>query len=327
MSFDDAFDSLLLDKKPSIILGNGFSQSWNSDIFNYSQLYNVANFGERHEAITAIFTHLDTFDFEKVMQSLISAETILSIYDKHNPLILRIKEDQDILKNALINAISEKHPALPSAINNDSYVVARGFLSKFSNIFTLNYDLLVYWAKNKETLAPVGYNIDDGFRAKKKWQGFGTEQRVHCLHGGIYIYEEQGEVKKHACTYKGTTIIEQVRANLKENKFPLFVSEPTSQKKKERIKSNAYLYFCFRKLKRLDGVIFIHGHSFDENDRHIFTELDSSSVDKVYISIFGDEFSEQNRQVKANANAFLASATRSVEFYQAETTPIWKEDL
>ncbi|MET1652397.1 DUF4917 family protein, partial [Yersinia enterocolitica] len=238
ISFDDAFDSLPEGSVPSIILGNGFSQSWDAEIFNYSQLYNVADFGDRHEAITSIFTHLQTYDFERVMQSLISAETVIALYDEGNPLIQRIREDQEILKNALINAIAEKHPLLPNAIGDDNYIMARGFLAKFDDVFTLNYDLLVYWAKNKIALAPVNYNIDDGFRVGRTWQGFGTKQKIHCLHGGIYIYEEYGDIKKHTCTYNGTTIIEQVRANLRNNKFPLFVSEPTSQKKKEKIKTN-----------------------------------------------------------------------------------------
>ena len=326
ISFDEIFDTVPDEGKLSIFLGNGFSQAWSSEIFNYAQLFSVAEFGERHQEITSIFTSLGTYDFEKVMNSLISAETILSLYEPNNPLISTIKADQEILKNALITAISDRHPTLPREVTDASYVFARGFLAKFSDIFTLNYDLLVYWAINKVQLAPRDYNVDDGFRVGQKWVGYRTDQALHCLHGGIYIYEENGSVRKHACTESGSTIIDQVRNNLRDNKFPLFVSEPTSQKKKEKIQTNPYLYYCFRKIRELKGTVFIHGHSFDHNDRHIFTELDSSPVDKVYISIFGDEYSEANRSVIGNARAFLNKQGRTIDFYQAETAPIWKDN-
>ena len=96
-----------------------------------------------------------------------------------------------------------------------------------------------------------------------------------------------------------------------------------SKKKKEKIEHNPYLYHSFRALKQLDHVLFIHGHSMDENDKHIFDQIASSGVRKIYVSIFGNENTAENKRTKANARAYLESLTVSVDFYQAETAPIW----
>jgi len=323
LTFEEAISSIDADEKPSILLANGFSQAWNPEIFNYSNLFNAADFGEREEIIRPLFESLETYDFEVISKHLTSAETVLKSYDPENPIIEQIISDEETLKNALITAISNTHPDLPSRITNVQYTTVRTFLSQFDSVFTLNYDLLFYWARNKSALAPENYRTDDGFRTRNKWQGRGTNQQVFFLHGGLHIYDSGNEIKKHVCTDDGITIIEQVRENLERGKFPLFVSEPSYQKKKQRIEHNPYLNFCFQALTDLTGALFIHGHSMDENDKHIFDQIKMSKVNKIFVSIYGDENSPENTRTKANALAYLNNVRHPVEFYQANSAHIW----
>ncbi|WP_231759453.1 DUF4917 family protein [Microbulbifer elongatus] len=323
ITFQHAIGSLDADEKPSIILANGFSQAWNAQIFNYSNLLLAANFGNRDGVIRPLFQGLSTYDFEMVSRHLTAAETVLRAYDPNSPTINEIISDRDVLKDALINAISNTHPDLPSEITDDQYVAVRTFLSQFKEIFSLNYDLLFYWARNKYNLDPENYRTDDGFRAERCWEGHGTDQEVHFLHGGLHIYDTGRYIKKHACTDAGVTIIEQVRDNLQNGNFPLFVSEPTHQKKRQKIDHNPYLNYCFQALGKLGGSLFIHGHSMDENDKHIFDQIKSSRVSKIFVSIFGNEHSPENTRSKANAMAFLQRGGTVVEFYQAESAPVW----
>ncbi|TOQ30120.1 DUF4917 domain-containing protein, partial [Vibrio parahaemolyticus] len=58
------------------------------------------------------------------------------------------------------------------------------------------------------------------------------------------------------------------------------------------------------------------------NDRHIFDQINRSRVNKVFISIFGDENQDLNREVMANADRFLDRRI-DIEFYDAASTPIW----
>lgn len=323
LTFEEAINSIDGDVKPSILLANGFSQAWNPQIFNYSNLFNAADFGDRNDTIRPLFESLETYDFEVISKHLTSAETVLKAYDPENPIINKIISDEEIIKRSLITAISDTHPDLPNQITTDQYIAVRTFLSQFNSVFTLNYDLLFYWARNKSALDPENYRTDDGFRAGNKWLGRGTDQEVFFLHGGLHIYDSGNDIKKHVCTDDGVTIIEQVRDNLERGKFPLFVSEPSHQKKKQRIEHNPYLNFCFQALADQTGALFIHGHSMDENDKHIFDQIKMSQVNKIYVSVYGDENTPQNSRTKANALAFLHNVRHPVEFYQAESARIW----
>jgi len=323
-TFDDAWDELAPDTRPAILLGNGFSQAWDTEIFNYASLLEVANFEGRELQIRELFTRLNTWDFEAVMRTLLSAQTVAEVYALDQAVISRIRADQEILKNALLSAVSNSHPRLPSALTVEQYQAVRTFLRRFNHIFTVNYDLLMYWARNQE-IEPA-WQTDDGFRAEQRWRGYGTEQEVHFLHGGIHLYEEPTGIRKHAYTGEiGGGIVDQVRANLNMQppRFPLFVSEPIYQKKKQRIDRSPYLTFCLRKLETSAAPLFILGHSMDQNDMHIFEAIRKSEARQIFVSIFGDEQSDANRKLRAHALTFLGRQGRNIEFFDASTANAW----
>lgn len=323
ITFAEAMESVEDGDKPSILLGNGFSRAWRNGIFDYANLLDAADFEDREAELSDLFERCGTFDFEAVMRSLVAAKTVLEAYGGNEALIEMIERDQQVLKDALISAISTTHPDRPTDVTSAQFTAARLFLSQFDRIFTVNYDLLFYWARNMDDLPPEHYSTDDRFRAGCKWRGHGTNQEVHFLHGGLHIFDNGAAIKKHAFSETGTGIVDLVRANLERGKFPLFVSEPDSKKKKIRIEHNPYLNYCFRALRNVSGTFFIHGHSIDENEKHIFDQLKRSGVEKFFVSIFGDENSEANTRVRANARAYLETAIPSVEFYDAESAPIW----
>lgn len=311
-------------KSRSVLLGNGFSQSWNNEVFNYKYLFERADFGERNEAIKSIFQKFDTFDFEVVMFNMLASANVLESYGGEEKLINQIRIDAETLKESLIQVITECHPGLPNDVSDDEYSIARLFLNKFDKIFTLNYDLLMYWARNKYDIDPEEFRTDDGFRWPLQWCAYREDvnQKIYFLHGALHLYDNGVTIKKHAYNdEEESTIVQQVRANLRDNKFPLFVSEPSYAKKAEKIKHNPYLDYCFRQLHKLQGDVFIFGHSFDESDKHIFDEIKNSNANSIYVSIYGSETSDQNIRTMANARAFLAP--KSVIFYNAASTPIW----
>jgi len=323
LSYQDAINQLSDGETPSILIANGFSQAWDENIFNYANILDAASFGTRDKEIRGLFKLSETYDFETIMRQLVSAQIVLESYGGDPTLIQQIKDDQETLKTSLVTAIAKNHPYLPNEVTDLQYIAVRKFLSKFQNIFSLNYDLLLYWAINKFNLDPKNYKVDDGFRYPTFWNVSIKSQNLFFLHGGLHIFDEETSIRKHACTEDGLTIIDQVSSNLNNHKFPLFVSEPTAQNKKIKIEHNPYLYKAFSKFGELSGTLFIHGHSMDENDQHVFDQITSSNVSKVYISIFGNENSTANKKSKAYAMAYIQNANVSVEFYQAETAPVW----
>jgi len=321
-TFEDAFSKLKPGEKPSILLANGFSQAWDHSIFNYQNLLQKADFGTRNTLIKDIFDNFKTYDFEKIMRALEAAESVCVSYGFDQTKIDEIKADQETLKSSLVDVISQTHPPRSSRVTTQQYKIARSFIERFQNIFTLNYDLLLYWIVNKNDVDRKGYFTDDGFRGTT-WKNE-LSQDVYFLHGGLHIYDNGSSIHKH--TFKkddDTSIVEQVRENLSQGKFPLFVSEPTHEKKLARIKHNPYLNYCFGALENLGESLFIHGHSMADNDAHVFDQITKSSVSKVFISIFGDESSKQNKETIANATRFIKTPKISIEFYDASTAPIW----
>ncbi|KKO56984.1 DUF4917 family protein [Serratia sp. TSA_130.2] len=307
---------------PSILLGNGFSRAWDNTIFDYKNLFQLADFGSRDAILRRIFTDFSTYDFEKIMQALEAAELICQTYNANTQTIDDIRNDKHRLKDSLIEVIAHNHPERSSHVTTAQYDRAKPFISQFENVFTLNYDLLLYWIINKTEIAPLGYHHNDGFRGDT-WIGR-PEQNIFFLHGGLHLYDTGTHIKKHLFREtSGTSIAEQVANNLNHGNFPLFVSEPTSENKLEQIKHNPYLNACFSALKNINGHLFIHGHSISENDNHIFKKIQESNVTDVYVSIFGDENSPTNRECIANSHRFIQNHNISVQFYDASTAPIW----
>lgn len=324
-TFAEVMTTLGEGERPALLLGNGFSQAWDRQIFSYHSLYEKADFGDRDDTLRALFERFDTYDFETIMKHLVGSEIVLGAYGADPQLLAHLQADQQALKDALIEAISDGHPDRPHAVTPEQYTAVRMFLARFGSIFTLNYDLLMYWARNQGELEPLRYDTDDGFREYNRWRGYGTRQAVHFLHGGLHIYDEAPFVKKHAYTAFGATIIDQVRQNLDAGRFPVFVSEPTHERKRSRIEHHPYLNYCFQALRGVTGTLVIFGHSIHENDRHIFDQLRRSSIRRVFVSVYGDLNSDANLRTMANARTFLAAPLRRIEFFDAASAPIWAE--
>lgn len=227
------------------------------------------------------------------------------------------------MKDALIATIGTTHPSRPADVTEQQYTRARSFLNRFQPIFSLNYDLLLYWARNQDALPPPGFRSDDGFRMGLKWAPQDANQDAFFLHGGLHLYDTGAEIKKLASKGNGDSIVDQVRDNLAKGSFPLFVAEPTAEKKKSRIEHNPYLSYGFRALADLDSSLLVFGHAVNENDKHIFDQIQRSGVSKIFISLFGDENSSANARTQANAKAFLAKKGRLIEFFDAATAPVW----
>lgn len=325
LTYQDTVDDLPDGVTPSILLGNGFSQSWDADIFRYDYLLDRANFGERDAEIKEIFRQFETSDFEQVMKNLIAAEVVGEAYGIDTDTLDQIRDDQEMLKESLIDVISRSHPLRPSEVLNTQFRAARAFLREFQSIFTLNYDILLYWAINKTN------REIDRHRYLNKTDGFDSNywspdrsQNLFFVHGGLHLYDTGTDIKKHVY-YRDERIgiVDQVQENLDAGRFPLFVSEPTHEKKLQKIEHNPYLNRCYQALKSLDGVLYIHGHSMDDNDMHIFQQIKKSKVSKVYVGIFGDPNNPRNIRAKANALAFLERPGLEVEFYDSATAPVW----
>jgi hypothetical protein len=341
VNFDEALD-LSSSGKRRILLGNGFRISLNSQIFSYGSLYGNADFSESPN-VQGVFNTLGTYDFELVIRFLADMANTLRIYDPANSgLIDELERDSEIVKDALASAIARGHPSYPFDIKDEQYLSCREFLRNFSNIFTLNYDVLLYWTMMKNDLGDRDLNHDDGFRHPPEepelpwvsWQQ-ANKATVAYLHGALHLFDAGADIIKYTWSKTDIPLMQQIRSSLDQDRYPLFVAEGDSDSKRQRIMHSAYLHKAMRSFeeccKGQGNSIFVFGHSFAENDAHIFQCITKGNIGKLFVSLYGNRDSDENLKIR-NATQLLADkrvALRGagnpleVHFYNAETAHVW----
>lgn len=336
-----------------LLLGNGFSIAYRYDIFTYASLLDEADFSELPE-VRKIFDAMDTVDFEEIIRALQSSSIILSQYGLDADLIEKLRIHADKLKTILVYTIAHKHPEAPFEVDEEQYKNVRNFLAYFigedtkSNVYTLNYDLLLYWAvmheedEEKNKYVPLMKN--DGFGKEEGnenadyvvWHGErdAKYQRVHYLHGALHLFDAGTELKKFTWINTGKRLIEQARQAMDENMFPLFVAEGNSDQKLEKIKHSGFLYHSYKSFSgRMDNgksCLFIYGHSLASNDFHILTKISHGKIPELFISIYGDIDSKMNQQIVEAANALIEERKHfnekyplDVIYYDASSAKVW----
>jgi len=363
-----------------LLLGNGFSIALFPDCFRYDSLLESADesglFDDMPEA-RRVFNELGTQDFEEVIDALRSTIRVIPFYTDETTLPDSMTAHAEALKEILVQAIAGRHPERPADINDEQYEACRDFLGNFvgdrrvleiggrdkdvrGNIYTLNYDLLLYWTllhddiirwNDLTDMTTITFEEDDeelkhddGFRVSDidpdapyvAWEaeGAANSQNIHYLHGAIHLFDDGPELQKYCWERSGgIPLIDQTRAALDRNLFPLFVSEGNTLGKLARIRHSGYLQ---RSLRSFAGVcraprggscLFVFGHSLADNDQHILKYLAKGSIPKVYISLYGDPDSDANRRIVASANRIIADRSDRYEleviFYCAQSANVW----
>lgn len=362
ISFQEALGATE-DRKRYLLLGNGFSISIFPDCFSYASLFQEAKeqglFDDTPE-LAAAFEILGTIDFEFVMDGLKVATKLAPLYGFD---ATKMAEHADLLKEVLVEAIAGRHPARPNEVSEQQYEACREFLRHFiganrgnarGKIYTLNYDLLLYWTALHDIVKIDwdGDNIairqdpaldhDDGFRAPEAdydaeyvaWDQFSAshDQTISFIHGALHLYERGPELAKLCWERSGNKpLMDQIRAALDEDKYPLFVWEATTEIKLARINRSAYLS---KSLRSFDGccgtkkaALFVIGHSLADNDAHVLDRISHGKVAQVFVSLFGDPDDEKNKTVRAKAEAWRAVRHEryplEVQFINADSIHIW----
>jgi hypothetical protein len=275
LTFDEAMRAAG-GKDCSILLGNGFSARY----FSYRSLLDKADL-KPDDPVRILFDRLKTVDFERVVKALEGATEVEQVYGnkKHAD---ELTKDANRLREALVHAIRGTHPAHREDIA-DVIPSCAAFLALFDEIFTLNYDLLLYWV----SLADEA-RLPDGFGLGKRLSGFQGPFKTdaYCntynLHGGLHLFRDGIDVQKRLDT--GSGVIDAIAQTIVN--FPLYVAEGTSPAKMTRIKASDYLSYCYDKLGKRTGSFFVFGHSADPNDAHIYDAIFKSGVVDLYFCVY-----------------------------------------
>lgn len=341
LTFDQVKSRTENAEKRQLLLGNGFSIALKPDIFHYASLYEAADFSAAPK-VKALFDSLGTRDFEIVIRHLADTAKVVRVYKPNLVrLIARLEEDAAAIKSALVSAIARNHPSRPYEIGRTQYAHCRKFLSQFKHIYTLNYDVLLYWALMQTEVDDIKLLPDDGFRHPEddpdapyvSWQE-ANSPTVHYLHGALHLFDAGAEITKYTWSKTDIPLVDQIRRALDESKYPIFVAEGTSGSKQAKILHNAYLHKALRSFEAIckprNNALVIFGHSLAENDKHILRCIAKGAIGQIFISLYGDPGSKVNKAIIQEAYRLAGlreeirpAAKLDVNFFDAASAKVW----
>lgn len=321
--------------KPHALLGNGFSRACRDDIFAYQALFEQADFGTASPYIREAFNALGTQDFEIVMRALRQASALARVYASDHPaLSAQLQTDADQLRDLLVSTIARSHPSWPGEIEAHRYEACKKFLKRFSRIYTLNYDLLLYWAVMQSELPPP-VDSDDGFRSSDDpsvdyvvWEPSESHgQTINYVHVALHLFDTGSELVKFTWSKTHVRLLDQIREALSVGKYPLFVAEGDSQSKLRRIRHHAYLAKAERAMLSIQGTLVVYGMSFGDSDAHILRWLLRGKLKGLLVSLYGDPDSPSNRALRERVAALAAKRHTkhplSIAFFDAASAAAW----
>ena len=342
MSYDNVISSLIKKKRtPHLLLGNGFSIAYDPNIFSYNALHTFIHRID-DPLLTKLFDIVNTKNFELVMQQLNNFCELIEAFSTDKKLLEDVRKASSSLKCSLVDAIKELHPEHVFEISDDECAHCAEVLSPYldhkGNIFSTNYDVLLYWVLMRSKLSngdgfgrdreddPDDHETELELSDELYWGRNASTQTVHYLHGALPIFDTGIEViKEH---YDGDYLLENIEKRLERGEYPIFVASGNGEEKLNHIMHNRYLSYCYETLAGIEGSLVTFGFNFGEYDHHIIEAINTASKRKkdkefkdklwsVYIGVYSDE---DRKHIEKIAHKFKPKVT----LYDAKTVSIWR---
>lgn len=324
-------------KRPHLLLGNGFSCSVHAG-FQYSSLFEMARNNGLPPVAVSMFERYGTTNFEAVMRLLEDADWISRQYGAFGGAASTpMFDDLQLVRQALIQSISQTHPPHSFALTKEQKSSCCTFLEHFHDVFSLNYDLLLYWVllgEGKRRVDGFGFPSSDTEnppylvlsqpRDAKPW--------LFHLHGALHLYLADGETRKHRYQYQQRPLLDVICEGIQKSEYPLFVAEGSARQKMTHIRSNMYLSLCFQELVRSSNDFVCYGMSFGDSDTHIADAIaDNDNICRLFVGLYGDWESEANLKVRAAARRIQQRRLQLrnkkndlvIQFFDSESAGVW----
>lgn len=300
--------------------------------FSYSSLLARAReLGTITDDIQRVFDHLDTQDFELVLRMLWHAHNVnqaLGIKDR------RTARAYSDVRRALIEAVRSIHA--PYADVEDRLRAGIPFLSRFTTVVSLNYDLLVYWAILQAN-AETPYRFKDCFiggefhhdweRLRANYGPADATTLVFYPHGNMAIAADIAgvECKIHADAF--STLLETIIDRWGgEDLAPVFVSEGTSDQKLSSIQRSPYLSTVYEEvLPHLGESVVVYGWSMSDADDHLVKAICSGATRRFAVSVLPGTsgLAEKCARIEGKLTDRLGPGNFELLFFDATSRGAW----
>ena len=322
MALSNWLDIKVKYKRATLILGNGFSIGIH-DKFKYKSLWDEAKkeptCGETREYLTedlcSLAAKLKTgTNFELLLRQLYTAKIVNEKFELETE---KIEKNYAALRTALIDTIKEIHCEY-SAVEDD-LKTRIAFLKQFNTVFSLSYDLLVYWIINlnnrieddlfenaklehydkqktlKDCWGENGFSYDNWelYRIRyKKNPKENSRTLVFFPHGALHLVQTENGVVKKVKRTEDSCLLTQITntwLNNRKKRHPLFVAEGDHNEKLRAIQSNAYLNTVYQQILpksiKDDCNLVIFGWAMKRLDQHLIKKIASSEPKNIAIGI------------------------------------------
>lgn len=314
-----------------LLIGNGFNIAYDPAAFGYKTLKQLMG--------------KNLFQTEEYTNK--SVEDIMWEIKEHP------SDVSNHIRQLFIKAITISHPEF----NKKKADHCARFLNNFRKIYTLNYDLLLYWVINNNE--QLKRKFLDGFGVSKEKRGGFWPHRLtradptttYYMHGALHLFcdnsnsnnfcpqtgkyctlDKLGATEDEVLFTQGPEIVIPVNISIslrtrvtnyiiRKNVYPHFISEGDPNTKQQKIEHCQYLAGCYKSLCGESSDVVIFGVSFN-NDQHILKAIASNNVQKCFVGIFGDPTSEDNQKL-IQVTSQLANKSKSVFYFDSASASVW----
>lgn len=335
----------------ALLVGNGGSIAL-SDNFSYKSLYGYA---DKHDLLqkeaAAVF---DKFykkerDFERVLYRLWQADYINERFYVSKDERDKVRTGYTKVRRSLIDAVKDVHP--PYKPSETKLWNVGQFISGFRTVFSLNYDLMLYWAsqqinENSRNLIKDGFTIKAPRNKNQKTRTFAfsndisklrepfglndTSTLVFYPHGSLLLYQTKAKRQERKITSSSEDGLLNTITDFwsRNDGNPIFVCEGDSDRKLEAISGSQYLTHVFQEeLPRGGKSLAIYGWGMGEQDSHIVKQLAQGQYQKIAMSIHTKNKSPN--QLDREMDGYLSKlkqivSPEHVKFFDSASDGCWK---
>ncbi len=280
----------------SLLLGNGSSIAI-SRKFSYPSLFEKAKeLGYLTPPVEEVFNKFKVDDFELVLRRLWQA---ILVNDALNIERGAVDDAYEEVRESLILTVRDIHVSYEEAEPHLEHIYT--FMKQFKSVFSLNYDLIVYWAAQfgnnemdcrwfKDCFTP-DYFADDWDMYAQPYYPAESATLYFYPHGNLVLHREGFSSAKKIQAYGGNDLLNTILNKWESNNLvPIFVCEGIKIHKEESISSCNYLERVFYEvLPTIKESLVVYGWGFGEQDDHILKQIKKSQAIKIAVSVYGHD--------------------------------------
>lgn len=323
-------------QSPDLLIGNGFSIGFD-EIFSYTNLkdricnsnYNEeGNLDELFEQYSPYGNVEEIFKELKAIQDYYHAWSVVD----YTYAYMNFDREANALLDAFIYSLLTNHKKF-SSIDYLKIESAAKFISKYQTVFSLNFDLLIYYVINRAREKSIVF-FNDGF-GMNHWDPYGdlifnnnfNQKNIFYLHGSLMLFKsESGDVLK-VKRKKEESIIQQLNIHLENDLRPYIICAGSAHEKIKQLKATRYGRTGFNSLSKIHGPLVLFGCSMSHQDLHLMWALKhNDNIKDIYIGIYSDndfpnieEYCEMinNHRIRGYKNKL------NFKFYDSKTVNPW----